>query len=129
MICRLATVLLIFYWIYLYSLDNDICIVDFKKYYDTPDHTFPKLSICLKNPFLYSRLHIENSTVTPQLYSEFLAGKKYSTDLMNINYSAVTLDASQFVDRYWIEYRNGSTVTVSVSKNIKIVERRGYADI
>ena len=121
MICWLATVLLIFYWIYLYSLDNDICIVDFKKYYDTPDHTFPKLSMCLKNPFLYSRLHIENSTVTPQLYSEFLAGKKYSTNLMNINYSAVTLDASQFVDRYWIEYRNGSTELVSVNESMQML--------
>ena len=120
-ICWLATILLICYWIYLYSLDNDICIVDFKKYYDTPDHTFPKLSMCLKNPFLYSRLRIENLTMRPQLYSEFLEGKKYSTGLLNINYSAVILDASQFVDRYWIEYRNGSTVTVSVSKNIKML--------
>ena len=77
LLCWLATILLICYWIYLYTLDNDICIVDFKQYYDTPDHTFPKLSVCLKNPFLYSRLRIENSTITPQLYSEFLAGKKY----------------------------------------------------
>ena len=121
LLCWLATILLICYWIYLYTLDNDICIVDFKQYYDTPDHTFPKLSICLKNPFLYSRLRIENSTITPQLYSEFLAGKKYSTGLLKINYSAVTLDASQFVDRYWVEYRNGSSVTVSVNENMKML--------
>ena len=120
-ICWLATVLLVCYWIYLYSLDNDICIVDFKKYYDTPDHTFPTLSMCLKNPFLYSRLIIENTTIKPQLYSEFLEGKKYSKGLLNIKYSAVTLDASQFVNRYWIEYRNGSTVTVTVNRNTKML--------
>ena len=121
LLCWLATVLLICYWIYLYSLDSDICIVDFKKYYDTPDHTYPKLSICLKNPFLHSRLRIENSTIKPQLYSEFLEGKRYSTGLLKINYSAVTLDASQFVDRYWIEYRNGSSELVLVNESMKML--------
>ena len=95
--CWITTAFLLCYWIYLFYLDDDICLVDYKKYYDTPDHGFPRLSFCLKDPFIETRLQSENPKLIAESYSDFLMGKNFSPSMLKINYSHVLLDASEYV--------------------------------
>ena len=117
--CWFATAILLCYWIYLFLVDDDICLVDYNRYYDTPDHSFPQLSFCLRNPFSLAHLQTENSTVDPELYSEFLGGKVFSPSMFNINYSEVMFNPSSYIDRYAIEYRNGTMLVFQVTNDDK----------
>lgn len=128
-VCWVSTALLLGYWIYLFLLDEDICLVDYKKYYDIPDHTFPVLSFCLKDPFPMDRLRPENSEITPEIYSKFLQGKYFSLSMLRINYSDVVLDASKYVDRYWINWRNGSDKIISISNESNNILIPSFAGI
>ena len=122
LICWITTGLLLCYWIYLYTLDEDVCLVDYKKYYDKPDYGFPVLTFCLKNPFSEEKLQLEGSEIDPQSYANFLLGKNYSSNMLKIRYSNVLLDALKYVARYWVEWRNGSVEYTVVSKeNSKIL--------
>ena len=114
-ICWISTGLLLCYWIYLFSLDEDICLVDYKKYYDTPDHSFPVLSFCLRNPFSEEKLRSEYSEATPKSYGQFLLGKNYSASMLSVNYSNVVLDARKYATEYWIEWRNGTNNFIPIS--------------
>ena len=96
-------------------MDEDICLVDYKKYYDTPDHSFPVLSFCLKNPFSDEKLRSEYSEATPISYGKFLLGKNYSASMLGVNYSNVVLDAWKYANRYFIEWRNGTSNYISIS--------------
>ena len=114
-ICWCGTVIVLSYWVYLYSLDNDVCLVDYKKYYDAPDHSFPQLSLCVREPYLSSQLKIENLTIDPEIYSEFLRGKKFSSTLSKMRFSDILINANDYISRKWIVYRNGSSITLSVN--------------
>ena len=99
----------------MFSLDEDICLVDYKKYYDTPDHSFPVLSFCLKNPFSDEKLQSEYSNATPKSYGKFLLGKNYSESMLGVNYSNVLLDAWKYANRYFIHWRNGTIGYITIS--------------
>lgn len=113
--CWITTAFLLCYWIYLFYLDEDICLVDYKKYYETPDHGFSRISFCLKDPFVETELQSGNSNINAASYSDFLMGKSFSPSMLKINFSNALLDASKYVDKYWIEWRNGSTNLVMIS--------------
>ena len=113
--CWITTAVLLCYWIYLFCLDDDLCLVDYKKYYSTPNHGFPRLSFCLKDPFIETNLQSGNSKINAESYSDFLMGKNFSASMLSINYSDALLDASKYVDQYWIKWRNGSLITVMIS--------------
>ena len=75
--CWLATLIAITYWIHVYYLNNDVCIIDYKKYYDTPSDEFPVLSICIKNSFSISKykggIQILMSHCTYNSYKEIIS--------------------------------------------------------
>ena len=100
----------------MYTLDEDVCLVDYKKYYDKPDHGYPLLTFCLRNPFSEEKLRLEDSEIDPQSYASFLLGKNYSPNMLKVRYSNVLLDPLKYVTRYWVEWRNGSFEYILVSK-------------
>ena len=118
-VCWLATGVLLCYWIYLFALDEDVCFFDYRKYYKGPDDEFPVLSFCLKNPFSEEKLRGENSEIDSQSYGNFLLGKNYSPIMQGMNYSNVLIDASKYVDQYYIEWRNGTFEYISVSNETR----------
>ena len=129
--CWITTAFLLSYWIYLFYLDEDVCLVDYRKYYDTPDHGFPRLSFCLnlESKFLESKLQYDNSIkITAESYSDFLMGNIFSPSMLKINYSNALLDASKYVDKYWVQWRNGSTnmVMISSEDNKKLIPTNAF---
>ena len=107
-VCWIATLTAICYWIFKYSLNEDLCVIDDKKYYENPSDMFPVLSICLKNPFTNVQLQKKNQDFNGTEYLEFLQGEVFSTRLIEIDYNNIRLNISDYVDSYVLEWRNGT---------------------
>ena len=112
-LCWMTTSFLLGYWIYLYSLDEDICLVDYKKYYELPEYTFPVLSLCIKNPFSMLNLTKQATDVDNETYAKFLKGEFFSHELMKLDYHEIVHNFSNYVTEYWIKWRNGRSETFS----------------
>ena len=69
-LCWIITCALLGYWMYLYSLDEDISLVEYTKYYDKPDDTFPLLSPCIKNPFSPTKFKSQNQSIDTDTYTK-----------------------------------------------------------
>ena len=106
--CWLATLIAISYWIHVYYLNNDVCIIDYKNYYDTSSDEFPVLSICLRNSFSISKIQKKNPDFNETLYLQFLQGHYFSSRLMEIDYNDIRLNLSDYIKSYDFEWKNGS---------------------
>ena len=122
-ICWIITTYLVSYWIYAYTLDHDLCIVDYKKYLETESDEFPVLSICLKNQISEQKLQLQAPKVDIETYLNFLRGDIYEKELAKINHENVTNDISKYVTGSRVIYRNG---TVD-STNQRQALRKSYA--
>ena len=56
------------YWIYAYTLNEDLCLVDYKKYLETDFDEFPVLSICLKDQISKEKLELQNPKIDIETY-------------------------------------------------------------
>ena len=107
-ICWTTTIILVSYWIYEYTLNNDLCIVDYKKYYETESDEFPVLSICLKNHISEEKLRLQNPDIDIESYIKFLGGNEFKKELTKIDYGNATIDMSKYVKESRVYWRNGT---------------------
>ena len=107
-ICWTITIILLSYWIYEYSLNNDLCLVDYKKYYETESDEFPVLSICLKNHISEEKLRLQNPDIDIESYIKFLGGNEFKKEFTEIDYENVTIDMSKYVRESRVYWRNGT---------------------
>ena len=75
-ICWTVTLAVISYWLYIFSLNEDLSIVDYKKYYQSKSDVFPVLSLCLRNPFSKKNLRMTGAGINETSYLHFLEGKR-----------------------------------------------------
>ena len=113
-ICWTTTLALIFFWIYEFYLNKDLCIVDYKKYYESKEDQFPMLSICLRDPFSDTSLMLHGHEINRSSYSKFLQGKYFNPKMLDINYKNSTMDISDYVVEYHADFRNGTSTKNSV---------------
>ena len=128
-VCFSTAVSLIIYWVYAYYLDDDLCVVDYKKYLDDESDTFPTLSICLENSILESKLWEQNPQINASSYLKFLKGEYYDADMIKVDYRNVTLDINKFIDIEYISYRNGSYFSYPYHKTSKPIFSVTYTGI
>ena len=134
LLCIFTTLLMLIYWGYRFSLNEDLSVVTYRKFYERDDDMYPTVSICLENPFLKQRL--AEHGVDPNLYLEFLKGRYFSEEFLDINYGNVTMDISDFIKGYKMKFRNGSDIAVTFDSGVNIKEKRvlthvsynGFAD-
>lgn len=107
-VCWTTTAALTIYFIYLYSLNADLCIVDYKKFYDTKDDLLPTLSLCLKNPFLKHKLSEHHPLINDTSYLDFLKRETFHPIFMSVDHKNVTVNLSDNVASYQVGYRNGT---------------------
>ena len=73
--CIVATVGMIAFWCREYHLNNDLCKVDYKRYYgDSQDDVYPMMSLCFK-PFTKDTFEYNGNIFNTSEYIAFLAGK------------------------------------------------------
>ena len=94
------------FWIYKYSLNEDLVSVDFKDYYETKEDVLPMLSLCIRNPF--SEKKLKNLNLDKTSYLKFLLGKEFNLTWLDIEYHSVLKNIVDYVDQDGVEFRNGS---------------------
>ena len=109
LICSVAALSLVVYWLYKFSRNADLCIVDYKKYHYTESDVFPMLTICLKNPFSNERFMAHAPGINQTAYLRFLSGREFDHKMLNVKYENMLIDMNEYVENDWIAWRNGST--------------------
>ena len=105
--CLLATTIAIGYWCYKFSLDEDICLIDYKTYYDEIEDGFPVMSLCFplnKELANYSEYNINASMI--KLFSkQKTMDPKIEKDIFNI----MKLNLNDYIESIWVRWINGTT--------------------
>ena len=106
LLCTTAAIFMLVYWGREFSLDEDLTVTTYRKFYERGDDVYPTVSICLVNSFLKQRL--ADYGVNQSLYLKFLKGEYFSEDMLKIDYKNVSIDISDYVKGYKVYFRNGT---------------------
>ena len=107
--CWTTTISVTFYWIYLYSLDEDVIDLEYREYYHEDSDRYPMLSLCFKSPFNNSKLESMNTKHNATSYLEFLKGTHFSKEMFKYDYHSMIFDISEYVVNYWSRWKNETT--------------------
>ena len=77
-ICWMAVLSMVSYWIYIYALNEDLCLVDYKTYFESESDEPPMLSICLKDPISEIKLKRHAPQIDLNTYLGILNGSHYN---------------------------------------------------
>ena len=116
-ICWFATIAIVIYCIYVFILNEDLCTIDYKTYYEENTDVFPVLSLCLKNPISEKKLKRYNSTFDVSSYIDFLDGNTFDSKMLEIDYENVIKNLSDYIEPTWIDYRNGTFLNLHPRNN------------
>lgn len=120
-LCWASTISIMLYWIYLFSLNEDLTVLDYKTYYYDESSAYPILSLCFKNPFNKTKLEQRSKRIDAESYLEFLEGNNYSSEMWGHDFKEIPFDISEHIVSYWIEWRNGSSKLFSpASHNVTL---------
>jgi hypothetical protein len=106
--CALLTVSFVVYWFYQFTLNEDLSVVKYKEFQRNNDKIFHTVSLCLGNPFLKEKL--DEYGVDETTYLAFLEGNAFSNEMMNINFSRVTIDIVDYIKGYNIRFKNDTSI-------------------
>ena len=107
-ICWIATISLCIFWIYKYSLNEDLCSVDFKNYFKSEEDVFPMLSLCLHSPISEEKLKTKTPKIDLSTYTKFLQGEDFNSRWLDIDYQSVIKNISDYIEQDGVGFRNGS---------------------
>ena len=77
-LCWVSAISIVLYWIYLFTLNEDSTVVDYKKYYHEKPDKHPMISMCIQNPFNTTTFEMMSRTINATSYLEFIKGKYFS---------------------------------------------------
>ena len=112
LICWIATVSFSIFWIYEYSLNEDLVSIDFKNYHESKTDVSPMLSFCLLNPFSDKKLRMITPEINSSTYLKFLRGEELNSTWLDIGYQSIIKNVSEYVERDRIRFRNGSLIYI-----------------
>ena len=114
-ICWVIAATLIIYWLYHYSLNEDLITLKYKAFYEDKSAPFPDLSLCFSNTFFGTKLEEFGMNVTS--YNNFLAGKYFDGHIKNITIQNIAFQMSDYIEGYWFRLKNGSETEVVCMEN------------
>ena len=124
--CITIATLLIIYWIYVFIQNEDLCTVDYKKYYETENDVYPSLSLCFKNSFSEAKLKKISQSFNSSMYVKFLKGEHFDSEMLNINYSNIEEDINEKVVEEYVSFRNGSYMIQHLPKDEKRIFNKSF---
>ena len=125
--CLVATFSVIAYWMYMFSLNEDTSLVEYKHYYKEKGDVFPALSLCFNNPFSATKLGQASAGLNRTSYYNFLNGEDMSSKMKAIDYKSVTMNISASVINYWIAFHDGSSQYYETTDIIKTLFVNSFA--
>ena len=132
LLCVAATIALIVHCFHQYMLNQDLCVVDFKKFNgDKVNHqygTYPSVSICIDNPLLEKRLNSKKygKNVNVDNYRQFLAGSYWDQKMLEIDYDNVTISFQESIIAFGVQYQNWSWILYQYPSDEKLWKRDGW---
>jgi hypothetical protein len=126
-VCWASAISITSYWVYLFSLNEDLGMVQYKSYCNNKLQGFPILSLCFKNPFNSTKLRLISPKLNDSSYSEFLKGKYFRQDILQNDFKDIIFDISDYGVEDWVEWRNGSSKTYSHKNYSSFMVRPTYA--
>ena len=114
-ICMTSATALISYWVYIFSLNEDLCVVDYKKWYQEENDAYPMLSLCFETPFSKEKLERSGSGINETSYLRYLEGEHFRPEMFAIDYKSIINDID--MTEYWVLWRNGSSSSFYPAKN------------
>ena len=104
LVCVLIAVFLSICCFYEYFLDNDVTLVDIKRFHENDEAVYPSVMLCFYNPFLKDSLQKYSPTINTTLYKRFLVGDYWAEEMNNVDYDKVTIDINKYFLGYDIMY-------------------------
>ena len=111
----MITATLIIYWLYHYSLNEDLITVNYKTFYEDQSDHFPDLSLCFSSMFFGKQLEEFGLNVTS--YNNFVNGKYFDDYIKNVNIQNISFQMSDYIEKIWIRWKNGSETTVACTND------------
>ena len=111
-VCIVSTLIVTGYYIHLYCLNKDLCLVDFKHYQETDEDHFPTLSVCFKNYF--NSTYLLDHGIKEENYLAFLKGQHYDSKMLELDFNKSTLNISKYISDDYVHWQNGSSKRSSV---------------
>ena len=96
LICIAATIGTTSWCFYIFILDKDVCLVDFKEFGEEKEYIYPSFSLVFANPFIEGKLKGYGENITTTSYVSFLKGFHWDDRMVNISYDNVTLDINDY---------------------------------
>ena len=96
-ICVLATIILNIWCLYLFLLDENTSLVDYKYYHTKESDIYPSVSLCLNRPFIDPASNIPVSKMNATTFKDFVFGRKFQNRMESISYDNVTIDPKSYL--------------------------------
>ena len=85
-LCSISAFSLTCWCIYKYIKDEDVSLVNYKRYHSDRNSIYPSLTLCFNNPFINDKLKSVGKGVNITTYSKFLKGMYWDERMTQINY-------------------------------------------
>ena len=115
-LCVTATIGFIVFCFHEYMLNQDLCLVDFRKFNGNKvnlEHgKYPSVSLCTYSPFLREKLNNKKygQNINLDSYRNFLAGDYWDEKMLSIDYDDVTIPVYESVIAFGVQNQNWSWV-------------------
>ena len=113
--CVCATVGMAVFWGYKYSLDEDLCQIDYKEFGDGSDVPYPTMSMCFSGPFLKQKM--QGFGTSSSSYTNFLTGDTEDVNATFIEYDKITINLLDYYIRHTGYWKNGSRFSYKTFEN------------
>ena len=106
-VCTLATVFMIGFWILKYQKNEDVSVIEYKEIDEFESFVLPEVSICLLSPFLAHKLMEIDRNTSVCNYVKYLRGSQtVAESYQKIAFYNVTLDLFEHLTHYNIRMRD-----------------------
>ena len=115
-ICQVAAVSMIVYWVHVYTLNNDLCTINYKTFNPDNEDYYPTLSLCFSLASSDKIFDIKDNSFNQSNYVEFLEGKHFAPSFLNIDYESISIDMSDYILEDWMKYGNGTRSSTNLTR-------------
>ena len=107
-LCSISAFSLTCWCIYKYMKNDDVSLVNYKRYHSDKNSIYPSLTLCFNNPFINDKLQSFGDGVNITTYSKFLKGLYWDKKMNQIDYDNVTIDIENYIIEIKVVVANGS---------------------
>ena len=121
LICIIATITLLGYCSLKFSRNESMSMVDFRSFLETEKDIYPSISLCFSNDDyrnnldgIYNRKVLSNryGIEDPRIYTDFLEGNYWDSQLFDLDYDAFTINLVDYVEKIYIKVNTFTSKSV-----------------